>query len=740
MRSFLPWQPKIPARRPAPRKTGFRPTLEALEGRDLPSITLVNSTILIASGDDNGVHNDTYQLHTRPDTGQLQIVQSVGSTKIASKDVPAGVTAIVIVGDSGTDTVKVEALPARIALTMADMDVLTVGNNHTLTGIRGNMTLTTQNGGASTAVTFVDDLDTTDHTVIYTNDGGIMHPTADHTITITRDGVSGLTPQGTLDYSHAPLRSLTISTGSGTDSFIVLGTKADTTLNTGAGTDLVAVGQSPQNQRTGDLSGLHGTLTVNGGDYPLDQQLLIYDFGSPLRDTNYVLSTDSFTRTGQLTLPGGAQQPSTATINYSGFHDLHLLTGGSGAPAVRIKGTGPDSRTTLTTRGAVPVIVGNDDFRLDDVHRDDDGHGLDISAMDAAGQPTAGGALFLLDQGSTTAHGYTISGFGDRVEAQRDDDVSIGARNMAAVFLNGGSDADTFTVLEASGYGPAPVIPLLISGGGGANTLIGPDSATPYKITGTNAGAAGSLITFGGIANLTGGSADDTFAFQANAQGVPGSLSGAIDGGGGINKLDYSALTTGVTVDLHANSARIGAGAATTVLNIRNVTGSKGNDLIRGDDNANELRGVDGNDILIGLGGDDKLSARGIDNVGAGTTRRNILIGGLGSDTLEGSEGEDILLGGYFTNDLDDFSDAVLREFFRVWAGPGDYYSRADALNDDGVLVNGVWFQLNDDNIQRDDNSVDTLHGAGGLDWFWVSDADITDRIDGQEYKNDLDL
>jgi len=74
---------------------------------------------------------------------------------------------------------------------------------------------------------------------------------------------------------------------------------------------------------------------------------------------------------------------------------------------------------------------------------------------------------------------------------------------------------------------------------------------------------------FVNIENLTGGSGSDTFVFSDGA-----AVTGIIDGGDGINTLDYSAYTTGVTVDLGASIATGTAGLS----NIQNVTGGSGND------------------------------------------------------------------------------------------------------------------------------------------------------------------
>jgi Ca2+-binding RTX toxin-like protein len=166
-------------------------------------------------------------------------------------------------------------------------------------------------------------------------------------------------------------------------------------------------------------------------------------------------------------------------------------------------------------------------------------------------------------------------------------------------------------------------------------------------------------------------------------------------------------------VDLNLHTA---TGVAGGILNIRNVTGSKGDDLLRGDSNPNELRGVAGNDILVGLDGNDHLIARGVDNHGAETTRRCILIGGNGADILEGSEGDDILVGGHFQNNVDT-NDTVLKAFLGAWAGPVDYTTRTRYLNQTGVTAGGN-YKVNDFNIQRQDHAVDTLTGNGGTDWF----------------------
>src|SRR4051812_20463811 len=111
------WLQRSCTRRPA-RRAAFRPAMEGLEDRALPSITpVVNLDHLTVTvrvrGDDQGiVHNDIFELRNRPDNGQFQIRQLVGKTVIASADVPAFVNRIDIDGLRGTDTILVNALPS----------------------------------------------------------------------------------------------------------------------------------------------------------------------------------------------------------------------------------------------------------------------------------------------------------------------------------------------------------------------------------------------------------------------------------------------------------------------------------------------------------------------------------------------------------------------------------------------------------------------------------------------------
>jgi Ca2+-binding RTX toxin-like protein len=168
-----------------------------------------------------------------------------------------------------------------------------------------------------------------------------------------------------------------------------------------------------------------------------------------------------------------------------------------------------------------------------------------------------------------------------------------------------GTHVTTFTDIE------------LFIGSAFSDTLIGPNTPNAWHITGANAGdvnGAG-VADFTGIENLTGGSAADNFIFSDGA-----SVSGVIDGDGGIDTLNYSAYIAAITVDLTAGSATGTGGVA----NIENVIGGLGADMITGDANANLLVGGPGNNTIGGMDGPDTL------------------VGGANDDLLTGGNGNDL--------------------------------------------------------------------------------------------------
>ncbi len=103
----------------------------------------------------------------------------------------------------------------------------------------------------------------------------------------------------------------------------------------------------------------------------------------------------------------------------------------------------------------------------------------------------------------------------------------------------------------------------------------------------------------------------------------------SIDGGAGIDTVDYQNMTLGVNVNLAVTAAQnTNAAGMDIILNFENVLGGSANDIINANALDNRLEGNDGNDYLNGAAGNDTL------------------LGGIGNDNLRGGLGNDVMDGG----------------------------------------------------------------------------------------------
>ncbi|MEA5468116.1 CHAT domain-containing protein [Spirulina sp. 06S082] len=96
----------------------------------------------------------------------------------------------------------------------------------------------------------------------------------------------------------------------------------------------------------------------------------------------------------------------------------------------------------------------------------------------------------------------------------------------------------------------------------GAGNFIGANQNAAWTLTGSNSGSLGGLansLTFSNVAKITGGNADDTFAFTSGVN-----FNGNIDGGAGFDTLDYANYGNAVSVDIFN-------GTATGTLGIANI-------------------------------------------------------------------------------------------------------------------------------------------------------------------------
>lgn len=197
-------------------------------------------------------------------------------------------------------------------------------------------------------------------------------------------------------------------------------------------------------------------------------------------------------------------------------------------------------------------------------------------------------------------------------------------------------------------------------GGTGNDTLLvaGRTATNTFNITGTNAGNFNgtAAVTFVNVENLSGDAGPDVFAFAPG-----GLLAGAIDGGGGSDWLDYSALTTPIRVNLSTGTASDVAGG---VSNVHNVIGSaNGGDTITGDSAGGVLEGHNkGNTIRAGRG-------------------RSVLIGGFGRNKIIGGSAGDLFING---RTIYDANYAALSDILAVWQDSQTYRQRIAALQAPG--------------------------------------------------------
>jgi hypothetical protein len=261
--------------------------------------------------------------------------------------------------------------------------------------------------------------------------------------------------------------------------------------------------------------------------------------------------------------------------------------------------------------------------------------------------------------------------------------------------------------------------PVTFQGKGSANTLVVPTATnfvlgTIWTISTPNGGTVG-FVTFTGVQNLVGHGAD-TFHFTAS-----GSLSGKLDGGGSSGSwLDYSALTTAVTVNLATGAATgVFGGAPGGVSNIQNVIGSAGNDILVGNAQGNILIGGAGANAIMGGSG------------------RSVLIGGTGPSTIVGGSGDDILIAGTTTFDA---NETALLSILQEWQRTDRTASQRIADLRNGGGYNGSNTLVWGTTVLDNDVGVAHLTGGGGSDWFFanlagtgikdvITDLNISDTV-----------
>lgn len=239
--------------------------------------------------------------------------------------------------------------------------------------------------------------------------------------------------------------------------------------------------------------------------------------------------------------------------------------------------------------------------------------GYDDSVEDADGVILDGVGSTLINNGTIIAHGSGLSLF-------------VRDAGTTTVTNNGLISADKFGVWNKFGLGT-----LIFTNTGTIESsmaaFFGGDAIDHVTNLGTFVGNVllnGGSDTYNGLGGtvlgtIDGGGGDDWF--------VVGNAAETVDGGYGLDKLDFSAVTVALTIDLENAANNRGAPALGDVYtNIEVVIGGSKADVLRGDAMNNQLVGNNGSDRLSGGAGQD------------------VLHGGTGLDMLTGGAGSDVFL------------------------------------------------------------------------------------------------
>jgi hypothetical protein len=339
--------------------------------------------------------------------------------------------------------------------------------------------------------------------------------------------------------------------------------------------------------------------------------------------------------------------------------------------------------------------------------------------------PNAGGTWLINGPDSGQINSLiAFSGIDGLVGGSGDDTFEFLAGGQITGFVNGGLGVNTLDYSNDGGQAVkvnlATWSATLINGGlangfanigavigssAATNRLVGPSALNVWQITGRNTGRVTGVIAthitglkvvanvaFTGFQYLVGGTNFNVFKFTANA-----SISGNVNGGSPLgNWLDYSSVTTPVSVNLATGAATAVGGI---VRNIQNVVGGSGSNTLVGNSLGNVLVGGAGINTIVG------------------GTGRSVLIGGLGASTIIGGSASDILIGG---RTVFDRNYLALASILKEWQRTDKTYAARIADLRYGGGYNGT-NKLSWGSTVLDTGAADNLNGLAGLDWFFAN-------------------
>ncbi|CDZ70039.1 Hypothetical protein NGAL_HAMBI2610_16400 [Neorhizobium galegae bv. orientalis] len=553
------------------------------------------------------------------------------------------------------------------------------------------------------------------------------------TIILERDGKSGFVA----DYSTAPDYLSGVEKIVGTDGndviLLAAGSTADggpITLEGGNGNDTLGGSNSADIINGGDgndlISGLDGNDILEGGAGSDE----IWG-GAGADQINGGTGSDNITGgLGNDTIDGGAGGD---TFNYTVGDGIDTIDGGSSSDLLLTNGraTAESAIVSLTATG----------FTVDV-----DGDG--VVDVTAANVETAiiyqdDGADQITVRGQDNAEAIMIEGDSSLLHVHGSGMPWISGISTSELTIEGKGGNDVIDASAANipnAQNPQPPVSLILDGGVGNDTITGSVGAdTIYG------GADNDTLIGGKGDDLLDGGTNSAVGFNRPSNPASGDAAAIIASAFGGDTADYSSLTTGVLANLGdaatwpaaipAHSAIDSNGAndavgTDTLVDIENLTGGIGDDILAGDGNDNILKGGAGSDTLLGGAGDDLLIG-GDDNVGDGLLAgagNDVLILGNGGGTAKGEGGDDLIYGGssgdWLYGEDDGNPNPADAGADTIFAGGGNDHIEggggADKLygeDGDDTLIGGL--------------GNDLLDGGTGNDTFVYKVGDGSDIIDG---------
>jgi Ca2+-binding RTX toxin-like protein len=187
--------------------------------------------------------------------------------------------------------------------------------------------------------------------------------------------------------------------------------------------------------------------------------------------------------------------------------------------------------------------------------------------------------------------------------------------DTSGVVITGSSDADRLVVDFGTPFALTNGISFDDATSGDADTLEVTGKPNTWDIDGSDTGTTDSGVSFSGIESIAGGTDADIFTFLAG-----GSLSGAVDGGAGVDTLQASDLDHTWTLTGSDAGTLDGQGFS----GIEKLVGGSGSDIVT-------IAGGFLSGVADGGGGSDTFT---ISRLEAGSTGSLTLLGGDGIDTV----------------------------------------------------------------------------------------------------------